>query len=67
MFMSSVDHVYWFRATGGYICGRPSNLVYSQCIHELYVSVVEKIGVFLVNKIRVLQEKNLFLTPISVE
>ena len=30
MFMSSVDQVYWFRATGGYICGcgRPSNLVY---------------------------------------
>ena len=26
-------HVYWFRATGGYICGcgRPSNLVYVEC------------------------------------
>ena len=28
-----LTHVYWFRATGGYICGcgRPSNLVFSPC------------------------------------
>ena len=32
-----LTHVYWFRATGGYICGfgRPSNLVYSSyCLAE---------------------------------